>query len=103
MTLVRVLLAAAAVAFCVLLGLTIAGEGTAGMSAVTDSAWGRVTLADFYLGVACFVTVIGVVERSVLPTLGWGLALALLGYPVGVLWLLLRGLPRLRGAAGTEP
>jgi hypothetical protein len=102
MTLVRVLLAAAAGVFCVFLGLTIVSDGTAGMSAVTDSAWGRVTLADFYLGVACFTTVIGAVERRVAPTVGWGLALALLGYPVGVLWLLLRGLPRLRGASATE-
>ena len=103
MTLVRVLLAAAAGVFCVYLGLTIVSDGTAGMSAVTDSAWGRVTLADFYLGVACFATVIGAVERRVAPTVGWGLALALLGYPVGVLWLLLRGLQRLRGAAASGP
>jgi hypothetical protein len=94
----RTLLAGAALAFLALLGTTLANQGLDGTEAVTGSAWGRVTLADFYLGVACFALVIHAVERQLLVTIGWTLALAPGGYPVAVLWLLLRGLPRLEQA-----
>jgi|AntRauTorcE11898_2_1112593.scaffolds.fasta_scaffold16276_2 hypothetical protein len=91
----RMILAAAGLAFLALLGTTLATQGLDGAEAVTGTAWGRVTLADFYLGVACFALVIHAVERRITATVGWTLALALGGYPVAVVWLLLRGLPRL--------
>lgn len=91
----RILLAGAGLAFLGLLTMTLKTQGFDGTEAVTGSAWGRVTLADFYLGVACFALVIHAIERQILATLGWTLAMALAGYPIAVLWLLLRGLPRL--------
>ena len=94
----RILLAGAGLAFLGLLAMTLNTQGLGGTEAVTDSAWGRVTLADFYLGIACFALVIQAVERRALVTAGWTLAMALAGYPVAVLWLLLRGLPRLEQA-----
>ncbi|MEE4359939.1 MAG: hypothetical protein V2I63_00295 [Pseudomonadales bacterium] len=95
----KAVLAVAALAFCILLGTTLLQVGTEGTEAVTATRWGQVTLADFYLGVLCFSVVIALVERSALRALPWGVALALLGYPVGALWLILRGLPRLRDPA----
>lgn len=98
----KVLLVAAAAAFLVLLAATLIDGGTAGMNAVTASAWGRVLLADFYLGVLCFAAVIWGVERSIGRTLAWTIALALLGFPVAVVWLLLRGLPRWDASAAAD-
>ena len=95
----RILLAGAGLAFLGLLATTLATQGLDGTEAVTDSAWGRVTLADFYLGVACFALVIQAIERRIVVTTAWTLAMALAGYPVAVLWLLLRGLTRLERAA----
>ncbi len=98
----KILLVAAAAAFLVLLGATLIEDGTAGMNAITASAWGRVLLADFYLGVLCFAAVIWGLERSIGRTLGWTLATALLGFPVAVIWLLLRGLPRWEASASAD-
>ena len=92
-------LAIAAVALVIYVGAVIIDPETANMGAVLDTAWGRVLLADFYLGVLCFAAVIHAVERRVLLTLGWTLALALLGFPVAVVWLLLRGLKRVGSSA----
>ena len=98
----KTLLVAAAAAFLVLLGVTIVTDGTAGMNAVTAAAWGRVLLADFYLGVLCFAAVIWAVERTLPTTVAWTVALALLGFPVAVVWLLLRGLPVIGGSAAAD-
>lgn len=104
MTAVRIGLGVGAAGFLAFLGWVLARQGLAGTEAITDTAWGRVTLADFYLGVACFAVVIGIVERSPARTAAWTLALAVGGNPVAVLWLLLRGLPRLVGGeAGRRP
>ncbi|TVS19345.1 MAG: hypothetical protein EA417_00800 [Gammaproteobacteria bacterium] len=98
----RTMLVAAAAAFLVLLGLTLLTDGTAGMNAVTAATWGRVLLADFYLGVLCFAAVIWAVERALFITLAWTVALALLGFPVAVVWLLLRGLPVIGSSAAAD-
>lgn len=90
-------LAIAAVVFVIYVGAVIIDPQTANMGAVLDTAWGRVLLADFYLGVLCFAAVIHAVERRALLTLTWTLALALLGFPIAVIWLLLRGLRRIEG------
>ncbi|MCC5885814.1 MAG: hypothetical protein JJT88_05190 [Gammaproteobacteria bacterium] len=95
-------LVAAAVALVVYVGAVIMSPDTAAMAAVLDTAWGRVLLADFYLGVLCFAAVIHAVEQRLLPTLGWSLALALLGFPIAVVWLLLRGLERINGSLGRQ-
>lgn len=87
-------------AFLALLLATIIGDSEP-MAAVLQTAWGRVLLADFYLGVLCFAAVIHACEQRLRVTLPWTLGLALLGFPVAVLWLLLRGLPVLRDSAGT--
>lgn len=95
-------LVVAATALVVYVGVVIISPDTAAMGVVLDSAWGRVLLADFYLGVLCFAVVIHAVERRALPTLCWTLALALLGFPIAVVWLLLRGLARIEGSLGSE-
>ena len=53
--------------------------------------WGQITLADFYLGVLVFALIIFHFEPSPLGAGVWVLALACLGNPVAVLWLVLRG------------
>ena len=95
-------LIAAGVALVVYVAAVILDPQTANMSAVLDTAWGRVLLADFYLGVMCFAAVIHAVERHPLLTLGWTLALALLGFPIAVIWLLLRGLKRIEASLGGQ-
>ncbi len=98
----RSALVIAAAAFLLLLGATLATVGTADMGRVLEVEWGRVLLADFYLGVICFAAVIWSVERAAARTLAWSLGLALAGFPVAVLWLLLRGLPHLERRNGAE-
>lgn len=93
-------LAVAGAAFVIYLGVVIVSPDTAPMSTVLHTAWGRVLLADFYLGVLCFAAVIHAVERRLPVTLAWTLALALLGFPAAVVWLLLRGLRRITGSFG---
>ena len=92
---IKAALAIAALALVFYVGAVIIDPATAPMGAVLDTAWGRVLLADFYLGVLCFAAVIHAVERRPLITLGWTLALALLGFPIAVVWLLLRGFSRM--------
>lgn len=92
----RSLLVLGALGFIALLSWTMINHGSTGVDAVTGTPWGRVTLVDFYLGVLCFAAVIRIVERSLLPTLLWTAALMVLGNPVAVAWLLLRGVPRLQ-------
>ena len=91
MTLGQRLAALGALAFLALLMQTLLTVGTAGMSEVLSQPWGLVTLADFYLGVLVFALVIFHFEPSPAQAALWTLALALLGNPVAVLWLLLRG------------
>lgn len=92
----RGLLIIGALGFIALLVATMINEGSNGLEALTGAPWGRVTLVDFYLGVLCFVAVIWTVERAPVATLLWTGALMVLGNPVAVAWLLLRGLPRLQ-------
>lgn len=99
---IKAALAVAAMALAIYVGIVIADPQTANMGAVLDTAWGRVLLADFYLGVLCFATVIHAVERRLLLTLGWTLALALLGFPAAVIWLLWRGLKRIDASLGGQ-
>lgn len=93
----------AAAAFTAFLVLVMAEVGATGLDAVTGTPWGRVTLADFYLGVLCMAAVVWTLEGSAARALPWILGIALLGNPVAALWLVLRGLPALqrRGAAST--
>lgn len=92
----RLLLVIGALGFVALLAWTMVEQGSAGVEVLTGTPWGRVTLVDFYLGVLCFAAVIWTVERAPLPTLLWTAALMVLGNPVAVVWLLVRGLPRLQ-------
>ena len=80
-----------ALAFLALLAQTLLAQGTDGASALLANPWGQITLADFYLGVLVFALVIFHFEPSPLQAGAWVLALACLGNPVAVLWLLLRG------------
>ena len=80
-----------ALAFLALLVQTLLAQGTVGASALLANPWGQITLADFYLGVLAFALVIFHFEPSPLRAGAWALALACLGNPVAVLWLVLRG------------
>ena len=80
-----------ALAFLALLAQTLLAQGTDGAGALLANPWGQITLADFYLGVLVFALVIFHFEPSPLRASAWVLALACLGNPVAVLWLLLRG------------
>lgn len=93
--LTKTALAAAGLAIAAMVGYALATEGSAGLDVVTGSLWGRTVIADFYLGVLCFAAVIAAIERSAARTLAWTAAIAVLGNPVAVVWLLLRGLPAL--------
>lgn len=79
-----------ALAFLALLVQTLLAQGTVGASALLANPWGQITLADFYLGVLAFALVIFHFEPSPLRAGAWALALACLGNPVAVLWLVLR-------------
>lgn len=98
----RVSLAIAAAALVIYVGVVILDPETANMSAVLDTAWGRILLADFYLGVLCFAAVIHAIERRWLLTLAWTLALGLLGFPAAVIWLLWRGLKQIHASPGGQ-
>lgn len=98
MIIVKSSLAIAGAALVIYVGTVILDPAKADMGAVLDTSWGRVLLADFYLGVLCFAAVIQAVERRLLSTLAWSLALALLGFPIAVVWLLLGGLRRINGS-----
>ena len=80
-----------ALAFLALLVQTLLAQGMDGASALLANPWGQITLADFYLGVLAFALVIFHFEPSPLRASAWVLALACLGNPVAVLWLVLRG------------
>jgi len=80
-----------ALAFIALLAQTLLAQGTAGAGALLANPWGQITLADFYLGVLVFALIIFHFEPSPLGAGVWVLALACLGNPVAVLWLVLRG------------
>ena len=80
-----------ALAFLALLAQTLLAQGTDGASALLANPWGQITLADFYLGVLVFALIIFHFEPSPLGAGAWVLALACLGNPVAVLWLVLRG------------
>ena len=70
---------------------TLLAQGTAEAGALLANPWGQITLADFYLGVLVFALIIFHFEPSPLGAGVWVLALACLGNPVAVLWLVLRG------------
>ncbi|MEE4298541.1 MAG: DUF1475 family protein [Pseudomonadales bacterium] len=91
----------AAAAFVAYLGLALATEDTAEFFALLADPWMKVVLADFYLGVFLFAVIVWAVEDSVLAALLWGVATACLGNPVAAVWLVLRGLSRLRDKDAT--
>lgn len=99
---IKAALTVAATALLIYVGVVIMEPERASMGAVLDTAWGRVLLADFYLGVLCFAAVIHAVEQRLLPTLLWTLALALLGFPSAVVWLLWRGLKKIDASLGGQ-
>ena len=96
-TITRAVVAAAGLAFVALLGWAMTALDTAAFFTLMAEPWVRVVLADFYLGILCFAAVVWAVE-GLLPALAWGIATACLGNPVAALWLVLRGVPRLRAA-----
>ena len=96
----RTIVALASLAFLAVVIATLVDQGFADAGPLLDSTWGRIALADLYLGFGLFACVIGIVERSWLQGLLWGVALCLVGNPVAGLWLLIRG-SRLLGPAST--
>ena len=91
MTMGRRLAILGALAFLALLAQTLLAQGTAGAGTLLANPWGQITLADFYLGVLVFALIILHFEPSPLRAGAWVLALACLGNPIAVLWLVLRG------------
>ncbi|HKI99492.1 MAG TPA: DUF1475 family protein [bacterium] len=61
-----------------------------GFAAVTAQPWGLVTLLDLYVGFAFVAVWIYVLERNWLVTLGWAVALCVLGNVTTLVYLLLR-------------
>ncbi|WP_198586055.1 hypothetical protein [Pararhizobium haloflavum] len=70
--------------------------GAAGSFLLADP-WGRVTLADLYLGLVIGAVIIALFERGVVPTVAWCLPLPFLGNLWLVVWIVARW-PRLRAA-----
>lgn len=100
----KLLAGLAALAFVACLGVALATQDTADFFTLLGEPWMQVVLADFYLGVLVFTVIVWAVEGAALPAVAWGLATACLGNPAAAVWLILRGLPRLRGAgAATAP
>ena len=71
-----------------------AGEG----AQLLSMPWGIVTLVDLYAGFILTACIIWVVEPRKLTALLWALPIFFLGNIVSALWLVLRGIPRLRAA-----
>jgi hypothetical protein len=94
-TITRAFVAAAGLAFVALLGWAMSTLDTSEFMVLMGEPWVQVVLADFYLGILCFAAVVWALE-GVVPALAWGIATACLGNPVAALWLVVRGLPRLR-------
>ena len=99
----KIFVGIAALTFVAYLGFALATEDTAAFFALMGEPWVKVVLADFYLGIVVFAVIVWAVEGAVLPALAWGLATACLGNPVAALWLVLRGLPKLRGEDAPAP
>lgn len=93
----KLIVGIAAAAFVAFLALAMATEDTAEFFALLAEPWMKVVLADFYLGIFLFAVIVWAVEGPV-PAILWGAATACLGNPVAAVWLILRGLPKLRGA-----
>ena len=100
-TITRALVAAAGLAFVAILGWGMTTLDTADFFALTAEPWVRIVAADFYLGIFLFAVIVWAVE-GIVPAVLWGVATASLGNPVAAVWLILRGLPRLRGARAGE-
>ncbi len=62
---------------------------TASFGAVLADAWGRVAIADLYLGFLMLAAIIALVERRG-RAIAWIVALFVLGNVVGALWLAFR-------------
>lgn len=99
----RIVVSIAAAAFVAYLALALATEDTAAFFALLADPWMKVVLADFYLGIFLFAVIVRIVEDSVPAALAWGVAAACLGNPVAAVWLILRGLPKLRGEGASAP
>lgn len=91
----KMLLGGLAVAFLALVSWAFVHAGADDLDALLGSLWGRVTLADLYLGFLTLACVIALAERSWWAGVAWGIPLCLLGSPVAVVWLLARGWARL--------
>ena len=98
----KIVIGIAAAAFLAYLGLALASEDTAAFFALLADPWMKVVLADFYLGIFLFAVIVWAVEDSVPAALAWGIATACLGNPVAAVWMILRGLPKLRSGQRAE-
>ncbi len=96
MVLLRAFLLILAAAFAALIGLAIVnGSFTEAGAWLMSDPWGRVTLADLYLGFVLSALVIWWMERSTLSALIWIVPLPFLGNVWTAVWFVIR-LPALR-------
>lgn len=95
MQIIRICLVALALAFvAAIVWASMTGSIGTEFSAITAYPWGKISIADLYLGFVAFAVVIWLVEKPAIaiPVI---LVLMVLGNPVALIWLVWR-LPVLR-------
>ena len=87
----RILFAVLAAGFAVLIvWAALTADFAASFAIITADPWGVVSLADLYLGFVLFAAIIVAVDGARAASIGWVVALMVLGNLVAAVWLILR-------------
>lgn len=88
---IRLILIVLAIAFTGLIGwASVRGDFGAEFAAITAMPWGRVSLADLYLGFVLYGLAVWVVEHDLKTRLFWALPIIFLGNAWSLIWVAVR-------------
>jgi hypothetical protein len=90
-TIPRAAVALLAVAFTAMIGwASLRGDFGAEFAAITAMPWGRVSLADLYLGFSLYAAAVWLVEDKLTTKLMWALPILVLGNAWSLIWVVVR-------------
>jgi hypothetical protein len=90
-TIPRAAVALLAVAFTAMIGwASLRGDFGAEFAAITAMPWGRVSLADLYLGFGLYAAAVWLVEEKLTTKLMWALPILVLGNAWSLIWVVVR-------------
>jgi hypothetical protein len=90
-TIPRAAVALLAVAFTAMIGwASLRGDFGAEFAAITAMPWGRVSLADLYLGFGLYAAAVWLVEDKLTTKLMWALPILVLGNAWSLIWVVVR-------------